>query len=84
MLLHDANTRKLARELWDRPGALSDPAVRDALNACMPLYEVTHWPSHRAMSHAFLAKLGIQLEGYEETMAKRLRNRSKAPGRKWP
>ena len=68
-LLHDASTRGLTRELWNGPEALSDLAVRDALNACMPAYKVTHWSSHRMASQALLAKLTAQLDVYESTMA---------------
>ena len=68
-LLHDASTRGLTRELWNGPEALSDSAVRDALSACMPVYELTHWPSHRAVSQAFLEELTTQLEMHESAMA---------------
>jgi hypothetical protein len=68
-LLHDKNTRGLTKELWDGPDAVSDPAVRNALKNCMPIYRETHWPSHRAASQRFLEKLTAQLEMHEATMA---------------
>ena len=68
-LLHDAGTRGLTKELWNGPEALNDSAVRDALSACMPVYELTHWPSHQAASQAFLEELTAQLEMHESAMA---------------
>ncbi len=68
-ILFDPNTRQVAKELWNGPDALSDPALRDALTDCMPAYQATLWPLHRAASEAFLDRLMVKLETYEDSMA---------------
>ena len=80
-LLHDRETRALAKALTKGPEALSDIALRDALIACMPMYEKVLWPRHKLAGKELLKSLLILLMQHEEVMAKRFAENLEAT---WP
>lgn len=67
-LLFTTETRALAKSLAAGPAALSDAAVRDALEACMPVYQETLWPAHAELARQMIDRLQTILVDKEPAM----------------
>ena len=68
----DAKTRGVTESLIVGIDTMSDTDLRDALVACMSVYETDVWPQHREASEKLVSRLIALLERYEERMAQRL------------
>lgn len=71
-ILHNPETRAIAKAISRGHEAISDEALRGALTEFMPVYEMHYWPRHQRDAILFSNRLNAQIAQYGPQTVSRL------------